>query len=339
MSNPAVGLTIPKTPTRPNRASPFGAVEFAVRTEELGYESVWTGEGWGTDSFVELTEIACATSDIRVGTSVVNVYSRTPAVLAMAGASLQRVSSGRFVLGVGVSHPGLVENLHGVEYDRPITRVAEAIKLIKALTDGNEDPVVYEGDIFHVEEFSPQGIEVPVYNAAMGEANLRATGATSDGWIPYNIPLPNLAGSFDRVAAAATEADRDPDDIEVTPWIPAAVSPDGTDADRLISRTLASFIGGYTDDNYRKAVSSRFPDEADAIATAWKAGDEEGAIEQVTPEMLSALSIAGSPAEAKERLASVLDHPVIDVPVLVVPYGAPKPLVERTIQTLSPNQL
>lgn len=335
---PTIGVVIPKrdSTAQPPAVDDLGT--FGHRVETLGYESVWTSEGWGSDSFVDLTTVARHTERVRLGTAVVNVFSRTPAVLAMAAASLNRTSKGRAVLGLGAGHPKLVEELHDIPYERPMRRMHESITLVRALCASTDD-VQYDGEIFEVAGFPGLDADVPIYSAALGEVNRRVTGRFSDGWLPYHVPLSRLSDAFDVVADAARDAGRNPDDLSVNPFVPAAVSEDADVARDVIRENLASYVGKFTDDSYKNAVHEAYPEEAECIAERWRVGDEEGALDAVTPEMVSDFGVAGTPTEARERLRALASNPVVDVPLVVVPHGAYDAVGDDTVQELAPNWL
>lgn len=339
MPGPSIGVVLPKTHESPRQPSPYQAAEFGERAESLGYESVWTSEGWGGDSFVEMTQLASSTEEIHVGTSVVNVFSRTPAVLAMGSVAVARASDGRVRLGVGAGHPATIEGLHGIEYTRPVTHVKETLELVRAYTEPSEGLVEYDGEVFSVSGYDPHGVDVPLFNAALGERSRRITGRLCDGWLPFNIPTPALTDAFEVVAAGARDADRDPDDLTVTPWIAAAVSEDADRARRTIRENVASYVGRITDDTYKGAVAQRFPEEADRIAAAWRSGDRDAAADAVTDEILDALAVVGTPESGREQLRELLDHPVIDTPILSIPYLADDDVTETTFVELAPRTL
>jgi len=309
-------------------------VGVATTAESLGYGSVWVPELWGADAFVQLGAVADATDDVRVGTAIANVFSRSPAVLAMAAATVDRYSDGRMTLGTGVSTPKAIEDLHGVEYDRPVRRSHEVIEVVKAYLSDADERVSYEGEVISVQDFETLGRDVPVFHAAMGPANRRVVARLADGWIPHNIPFPNLEGTFDYIADHAREADRDPDDITVAPYVPAAVSDDDPDAARdAIRGHVAYYVG--SGEGYRKAVAERFPDEADAVAGNWREGDRDAAKAAVTDEMVAALGVAGTTEQARGQLADLQDGPV-DIPIVTVPRQAADVAME-TVQALAPE--
>lgn len=308
--------------------------EVAVRAEQLGYDSVWATELWGTNSAVKLAEIAIRTESVGLGTAIMNVFSRTPAVLAMTAVTLDQLADGRFVLGVGTSTEKAVEDLHGLPFDRPVRRAHETIEIVQAFTRG-DNRVNYDGQLFDLADFPALSHSVPVYHAALGPANRRVVGRLCDGWIPHNIPFPDLDEAFETIATTARQADRDPADIDVAPYVPVAVSDDGTAARDAIRGHVAYYVG--SGEGYRNAVAGRFPEAADTIAERWRSGNRGEAKEAVTDAMVDALGIAGTPETAPDRLAELLEETIIDRPILTVPSNAADELGEETVRALAPG--
>ncbi|MDG5776474.1 LLM class flavin-dependent oxidoreductase [Haloarculaceae archaeon H-GB2-1] len=310
-------------------------VEQAVQAEDLGYDSVWLGELWGGDPFTRLAAAATATDSIELGTAIVNVYSRTPAVLAMSAASLDSLSDGRFTLGVGVSTKQAIENIHGQDFDRPVRRAHETIDVVRRLLDGDER-VTYDGELLEVSGVPPLDVDVPVYHAALGKANRRVVARLCDGWIPHNVPFPDLEDAFAYVAEIADDAGRDPDDITVAPYVPAVVDEDGEAARDALRGHVAYYVG--SGEGYERAVGDRFPDGASAVAEAWRDGDRETARSHVTDEMLAALGVAGTPDEARRQFRTLLDGTPVDRPMVTLPSNASADQHERTIWELAPER-
>jgi alkanesulfonate monooxygenase SsuD/methylene tetrahydromethanopterin reductase-like flavin-dependent oxidoreductase (luciferase family) len=308
--------------------------ELAARLESFGYDSVWTGELWGTDAFVRLANVANAVDDVALGTAIVNVFSRSPAVLAGAAAELDDVADGGVRLGIGASTPKAIEDLHGVEYDRPVRRIHETAELVRAFTAG-EGRVDYDGELFDVQDFPALDADVPIYTAALGPAARRATGRVADGWLPHNIPFEGLSDAFETVAETAEAAGRDPESITVAPYVPAAASEDPEEARSAVRGHLAYYVG--SGEGYRKAVASEFPEEADAVAEAWREGNRGDARAAVTDEMVDALGVAGTPETARERLDDVTAVDAIDEPLVVIPASADDELAEATYEALAPD--
>ena len=305
----------------------------AVRCEDLGYDACWTGELWGRDAFVTLTAVADAVSRIDLGTAIVNIFSRSAATLAAAAATLTEIAPAGVRLGIGPSTPKAIEDLHGRAYDRPVRRLHETAELITAFTAG-EGRVEYDGQTVSVADFPALDADVPVYTAALGPAARRATGRVADGWLPHNIPFPELSSAFETVTETARDAGRDPDGITVAPYVPAAVADDPDEARDAIRGHLAYYVG--SGEGYRRAVASAFPDEAARIAEAWGEGERGAARDAVTEEMVDALGVAGTPDEARERFDAVASLDVVDHPIVVVPDGVDAERTDRTIAALAP---
>lgn len=313
---------------------------FLEQIRGTGYDRIWAGELWGTDAFTQLLYAADelegdgdTPADVRFGTAIVNAYSRTPATLAQAAATIADRQGRPFRLGLGPSTRFVVENLHDHDYDRPVRRLHETAELVRELT--GDGTVEYEGELFEVSGFPGLDADVEIYTAALGPAARRATGRVADGWLPHNVPVPDLADAFETVARTAREADRDPDEITVAPYVPTAVCETEAAARDLIAGHVAYYVG--SGDGYRNAVGNRFPDAADAVAEAWRDGDRDAAREAVTEEMVDALGVAGTPETAPERFDEVAATDTVDETILVLPTRADAETIHRTVETLAPT--
>lgn len=315
--------------------APEGAdtATFAERAESLGYSSVWVGELWGQDSFVALTRAAERTGSITLGTAIVNIYGRSPATLAQAAASLDRAADGRTILGLGTSTAKAIEDLHGMSFENPARRLHETTEVTKRFLDGGER-VSYEGECFDVADFPPLDRSVPVYTAALGPATRRATARTADGWLPHNIPFDVLDEAFEYVETHARDAGRNADDVTVAPYVPAAVSADGDEARATLRGHIAYYVG--SGEGYRRAVAQSFPDRAETIAEAWRAGERDDARGAVSEEMVEALGVAGTPEQAREQFDAIASLDVVDHPIVVAPASADEQMVEETAEALAP---
>jgi alkanesulfonate monooxygenase SsuD/methylene tetrahydromethanopterin reductase-like flavin-dependent oxidoreductase (luciferase family) len=308
---------------------------FAERVERLGYDSLWVPELWGSDAFVALARAARVTSDLSLGTAIVNAYGRSPATLAQAAASLTTDADAGVRLGIGTSTRKVIEDLHGETFENPPRRLHETVELTsRFLTDDGR--VSYEGKIFDVADFPGLSTDVPVYAAALGPSNRRATGRTADGWLPHNIPFGRLDEAFETIAETAREVGRDPDDITVAPYVPAAVSDDAGEAIRAARGHIAYYVG--SGEGYRRAVAQSHPDGADAVAEAWRDGERGKARASVTEEMIADLAVAGTPADAREQFTEIAALEVIDEPLVVVPDSADEAIVEQTVAALAPER-
>ena len=308
-------------------------VGIATTAEDLGYGSVWMPELWGSDAFVQLGVVARETDEITLGTAIANVFSRSPAVLAMAAATVDRYADGRMILGTGVSTPKAVTGLHGMEYRRPIRRAHETIAVIKEYLSDAKDPVAYDGEMFEVSDFDALDADVSVYHAALGPANRRVVGRLADGWIPHMVPFSRLDGAFEDIERTAKEAGRDPSEIVVAPYVPSAVSDDPEEAREALRGHIAYYVG--SGEGYRKAVAQKFPEEAEEISKLWKDDDNAAARAAVTDEMLADLGVAGTPEDAREQLYQLRDG-FVDLPIVTVPKTGTA-LAFDTINALAPE--
>jgi alkanesulfonate monooxygenase SsuD/methylene tetrahydromethanopterin reductase-like flavin-dependent oxidoreductase (luciferase family) len=327
MTAPTLGAKIPPL-------DGLDDAEMARTLDAAGYETLWVGELWNGDAFVRLTRMAAAVESAALGTAIVNVFSRSPAVLAGAAATLDETAPGGVRLGIGTSTPKAIEDLHGEPFERPVRRVHETAEIVRAFTSG-EGRVDYDGELFELADFPALDADVSVDVASLGAANRRATGRVADGWLPHNIPFSKLDDAFETIAETATAAGRDPDAIRTSPYVPCAVSADPEEATAAIRGHVAYYVG--SGEGYRRAVAQRFPDEADEVADAWRSGDRKSARAAVTDEMVADLGVAGDPEDAREALADVAAEPVIDEPIVVVPDSLDATAARRTLEALAPE--
>src|SRR5688572_6734529 len=177
--------------------------EFVVEAERLGADSVWVPEAWGQDALTPLAYLAARTTRIRLGSGIVQIGARTPANLAMAALSLQSLSGGRFVLGLGTSGPQVMEGWHGVRFPSPLAATRETIEIVRKVVAGEK--LEYHGRVYDlplpggpgrpIRSLLPVETPVPIYIAALGPKNLALTGELADGWIG-NAFLPEHADAF-----------------------------------------------------------------------------------------------------------------------------------------------
>jgi len=306
----------------------------AEQAESLGYEGIWLTELWGRDAFVSLSQAATVTDDLELGTAIVNVYGRTPATLAQATATLVGIAGDRVRLGLGTSTKKAIEDLHGMAFENPPRRLHESVELTREFLTA-EGRVEYDGKAFDVADFPALGADVPIYAAALGPSNRRATGRTADGWLPHNIPFEHLGEAFETVAETAESAGRDPDTIETAPYVPSAVSDDPEEAKASIRGHIAYYVG--SGEGYRKAVAQHFP-AAEDVAEAWRSGDRGDARAAVTDEMVEALGVAGTPEQAREQFDRIASIDAIDEPIVVIPVGTEQETAQYTIEQLAPEK-
>jgi probable F420-dependent oxidoreductase len=296
--------------------NPSEIVECVKLAETLGYESAWVAEGHGGDQFAVLAACATQTSRILLGTSITSVFVRTVPTIAMAAATLDHLSAGRFILGVGSSHKVQVEGEHGVPYAKPLTRVRESVHVIRELLrDGR---VRFQGDTVRIDGFdlwfTPRRPVIPIYVSAVFPRMISLCGEIADGVILTRSTLATAALVREGLADGAKRTGRDPGRIAVTTLLPAAVGETRREALDVLRPGLAFYAGFFPRYN-RMMAEHGFVDEAAAIAEAWSRGDREAAERAVSDALIDATSIAGTPEQCRERIDAYRQSG-IDVPIL-----------------------
>jgi probable F420-dependent oxidoreductase len=284
--------------------------------ESLGYESAWVAEGHGGDQFAILSAAAVQTSRILLGTSITSAFVRTAPTIAMAAATVDDLSSGRFILGIGSSHKVQVEGEHGVPYGKPLTRVRETVTVIRELLrDGR---VAYQGDTVRIENFElwfqPRRREIPVYISAVFPKMVALCGEIADGVMLTRSTLKTAAQVRTQLTEGTGRTGRDPADITVASLLPTIVADSRAEALAELRPGLAFYAGFFPRYN-RLMAEHGFATEAAAIAEAWARGDRDAAERAVSDALIDATSIAGTPEQCRERIdayrAAGLDLPIL----------------------------
>ncbi|MCI0788641.1 MAG: LLM class flavin-dependent oxidoreductase [Chloroflexi bacterium] len=288
--------------------SPQDIVECVKVAEELGYESAWVAEGHGGDQFSVLTACAVATKRIKLGTSITSVYVRTPPTIAMAAASVDYFSNGRFILGVGTSHKVQVEPEHGLEFTRPVQRLRECVDIVRAILKDSD--VNYHGEIYDIDRFDlwfqPLRKEIPIYVAAVFPKMLEVCGEISQGAILTWCTLDHAETAVRHVALGARNAGRDPADVEVASLLPCAVSENREAARDLMRQPIAAYAGRFP--RYRKLmIDAGFPEEIEDVRAAWQAGRTQEALDLVPSGLIDKIGLVGTAEEVRAKLADYRD--------------------------------
>lgn len=291
-------------------------VELVALAEELGYESAWVAEGHGGDQFAVLAACAIRTSRIRLGTAISSVFVRTAPTIAMAAATVDDLSGGRFVLGLGSSHKVQVEPEHGVTYEKPIDRLRETVGVVRALL--RDGQVSHAGETVRVENFdlwfAPHRPDLPVYVAAVFPKMTEVCGEIADGIILTRSTLKTGAEVRANLAAGAARAGRDAGAIAVTSLLPTAVA-ESREAALARMRPGLAFYAGFFPRYNRLIAAHGFAEEAAAVAEAWARGDRAAAEAAVSDAMVDATSVAGTPEQCRTRLDAYRSSG-IDVPII-----------------------
>ena len=296
-------------------------VPLAQEAEKLGYDSVWVAESWGNDAFTFGAWVAAHTSTIKIGTGVVQIAARTPTATAMAAVSLDHLSGGRLILGLGVSGPQVVEGWYGRPSNKPLARTREYVEVIRRAlrregpltNDGEFYPLPYRGDgsvglgkplkiMTH-----PLRADIPIYLGAEGPKNVTQTAEIADGWLPlYYSPFRQEVYA-DQLAAAKPG-------FEIAALARVAVTDDVSEGLYPVKATLGFYIGGMgaKGQNYHTKLMARmgFEEEAYKIQDLFFEGRRDEAIAAVPEAFADEISLVGPPARIKERLAAWEDSPI-----------------------------
>jgi probable F420-dependent oxidoreductase len=316
----AVTLPIPALATREN-------VELAVRCEkEWGYDAIWLAETNGADSFSLAGAIAQATDRVEIGTAIVPVYNRTPAVLAMSAATLADLSEGRFVLGLGTSSHAMIEGWHGLPFEQPLGRVRDTVTVLRSAFAGEK--TAYHGKTLHSEGFR-LGIRLKepprIFLAALRERMLQLAGALGDGLIINMMPLDSMPQIIGAYRQGAVDAERDGSDDDVVARFQIAVT-DDKDAARNIVRI--GFSGYVATPVYNRFFSwVGHDDVARGVKEAFARGDRAGTAAAMSDRFVDDLAIIGDADESREKLAAFVEAGVT-TPVLA-------PLATSAEQTIA----
>ncbi len=296
-------------------------VEIAQEAEQLGYDIVFTAEAWGSDAFTPLTWIAAHTERIRLGTAVVQLSARTPTATAMHALTLDHLSKGRVVLGLGVSGPQVVEGWYGQPFSKPLSRTREYVDIIRQVlrreapvqNAGPHYPLPYTGHgawgmgkplkpITH-----PLRADVPIFLGAEGPKNVALAAEICQGWLPlYYSPY--------RQEVYADSLKDAPEGFEICAGVSVNVTDDVKTALMPMKATIGFYIGGMGSKkrNFHKELMARmgFEAEAEKIQELFFAGKREEAVQLVPDEFCDEISLVGPPERIKDRLAAWRDTPV-----------------------------
>lgn len=278
---------------------------FAQEAEALGYTDAWSSEVDGLDAFSQLASVAQNTT-MRVGTAIVNVYTRGPATLASSAAGMNELAPGRFVLGIGAGSQPIVEQWNDIAFRKPRTRVRETTLFLKQALAGER--VVFEGETFRVNGFRlsrPPAQQVPIQVAALRAGMLRTAGEVADGCILNWLSAEDVKKSVAVVREGAEAAGRDPNSVEITARLFVLVDEPNEDADTFLRRHVNTYLNVPV---YRKFQEWLGRTEAlTPMWDAWASGDRKRAVAEVPPKVIDDLIVHGTPEERRAHVQRYMD--------------------------------
>ena len=302
---------------------PSGTPELVAAAEDAGFDAIFTAEAWGSDAFTPLAWWGRETSRVRLGTSIVQMSGRSPTSIAMHALTLDHLSGGRVVLGMGVSGPQVVEGWYGQPFAKPLARTREVVDIIRQVlareapvtNDGPHYPLPYNGEgsvglgkplksIVH-----PLRADIPIWLGAEGPKNVAQTAEIADGWIPIfytpksaGMYQPWLDEGFAREGARRTRAD-----FEIAATCHLEITDDKAGVIEGMKPIVALYMGGMgaKDQNFHKQVFERmgYADLADEVQKLYLSGEKDRATALIPDDLVDDMHIIGSESEVKERVA------------------------------------
>ena len=304
-------------------------LELILEAERLGFDSVWTAEAYGSDAITPLAWIGAQTTRIRLGTAIMQMPARTPAMCAMTAMTLDALSGGRFILGLGPSGPQVVEGWHGVAYGKPLTRTREYIQIVRQILK-REKPVEFHGEEYDL-PYSGEGAtglgkplksilhgraDLPIYTAAIGPAGVRTAAELADGFFPiwmspekWSVFAPHVEEGFKKAGGGKSLAN-----FDVAPFVTCVMGDDLDKCRNAVKPMLALYIGGmgargknfYND--YAKRLG--YEEAAEKIQDAFLAGDRNTAMAAVPNALVDEVALIGSKERIRDRISAWKRSPV-----------------------------
>ena len=295
-------------------------IELIQQAESMGYDSVWTAEAYGNDAVTSAAYVLAQTSKIRVGTAIMQMPARTPAMCAMTAMSLDQLSGGRFIVGLGASGPQVVEGWHGVPYGKPVTRTKEYIQIMRKIFE-REGPVEFDGQMYQMPNQSEgttglgkplksilAATDIPIYTASITPAGLRCAGEVADGVFPvwmdpnkYDVLGESIEQGFEKAGNG-----KNLKDFDIAPFVTVAMNDDLDAAYDALRPWLALYIGGMgaKDKNFYHEYATRlgYGDAANQIQELYLSGKKPEAEALVPNELLDEVSLIGPRERIIERL-------------------------------------
>ncbi|HEX6787902.1 MAG TPA: LLM class F420-dependent oxidoreductase [Gaiellaceae bacterium] len=319
-----LGLNLGYAPPGTNPASLVPLVQTA---EQLGYDSVWAAEAWGTDAVTVLAWLGAATTTIKLGSAIMQIPGRTPANTAMTAATLDLMSGGRVILGLGTSGPQVVEGWHGQPWGKPLGKTREYIELVRSAL--RREVVVHEGEHYRIPYDGPGATglgkplklmlrplraDIPIYLAAIGPKNVALAYEIADGWLPIFVFPERFREAYGTP----------PENFEIAATASVLVGDDVQALRDALKPHLALYVGGMgaKGRNFYNSLVRRYGFEADAerIQELYLAGHQRDAIAAVPDELVDAVALVGPKERIRDRLAAWHETPVT---TLIV--GSPQP--------------
>jgi len=295
-------------------------IDLIRRAEAMGYDSVWTAEAYGNDAVTAATWVLAQTEKIRVGTAIMQMPARSPAMCAMTAMSLDQLSGGRFIVGLGASGPQVVEGWHGVPYGKPVTRTREYIQIMRKIM-AREGPVEFQGEMYQLpntgagttglgkplKSILEGNPNIPIYTASITAAGLRCAGEVADGVFPVWMDPNKFSILGEHIQKGLDSAGKSLANFDIAPFVSVAVNEDLNAAYDSLRPWLALYIGGMgaKGKNFYNDYATRagYGDVAERIQDLYLSGKKAEAEALVPNQLLDEVALVGPRERVIERLA------------------------------------
>jgi F420-dependent oxidoreductase-like protein len=297
-------------------SSSSSPLPLALEAETLGFDSVWVAEAWGSDAVSLLAWVGASTKRIALGTAILQIPSRTPALTAMTAATLDRLSGGRLLLGLGVSGPQVVEGWHGVPYGKPLSRTRETVEIVRKVL-ARDEPLRFRGESYEIPAkgselgkplklmMAPLRKDVPIYLAAIGPKNIALAAEIADGWLPI-LYSPSHAASFRESLAAGFAKRGGERPFDIAPGVTVSMGADLEKCFDAVKPNLALYVGGMgaRGKNFYNDLACRygFEREAALIQELYLDGKKKEAIAAVPNALVDEVALCGPKERIRDRL-------------------------------------
>jgi len=314
-------------------------VRAAEIADEAGIDTIWIPEAWGYDQVPILTEIALRTKRLKIGTGIMNCFSRSPGLVAMTAATLDDVSEGRFVLGLGTSGQNVVEGFHGIPFVKPLPRLREYVEIVRLLVAG-ERLAKHKGEVYpslrpFKLEMTPPRKRIPIYIASLARKSVRMAGEIADGWMPTFWPVHLYKEGIGWLQEGAAVSGRDPKELDVAPFITTFVNDDVETARTLARWPVGFYIGGMGKFYAQLLARAGYGPEVDRVKKLYDEGRRDEAFAAVDDKILDATCAYGPLGTVKAKLDEFRAVGVT-TPIVSYPVGADEKTVEKFIQGIVP---
>ncbi len=310
-----------------------------TRTEiadRAGVDSIWVAEAWGRDAFTLLTLVAEHTKSARLATGIINTYSRTPAAIAQHFATLDELSNGRMIIGLGTSGPQVIEHFHGIKFDPPLTRLKEYVDIINMLIAGT--PLNYDGKLFKLGRgftlrFEPVRKHIPIFVASLNRKSVEFTARRADGWLPVMIPLGKLGSAIAEFRAMAVAAGRDANAVAVKAPGVVHVTADVARGRAAQSGNVAFYVARMGNFYAEQLTRWGWGDAVHTIREAWAAGGAKAGAAAVPAALADELGYSGGVEGAVERIR-IQEQAGVDLHSVEIDAGDDDRAFERIMRDL-----